>query len=100
MYSLKQYKPVLHNPRICIHGLQVARADNRACHNRLIGKYPTGKLSPFSTYVSLSSLGRDAIRLLRDFDEDLFQHHPSEYLRKDISYGETRATEQKNKRRI
>lgn len=50
-----------------------------------IGKPPTGKLSPFGTYVSLSrSRGRDTIRLLRDFDEELFQHHPSEHLRKDM----------------
>ncbi|KAF5321196.1 hypothetical protein D9619_001956 [Psilocybe cf. subviscida] len=44
-----------------------------------------GGLSPFSTYVALSrSRGRDTIRLLRDFDEQLFQRHPSEYLEKDM----------------
>lgn len=50
-----------------------------------IGKPPTGALSPFSIYVALSrSRGRDTIRLLRDFDEALFQHHPSEALRLDM----------------
>ena len=50
-----------------------------------IGKPPSGKLSPFGTCVSLSrSRGRDTIRLLQDFDEELFQHHPSEDLRKDM----------------
>jgi hypothetical protein len=39
---------------------------------------PTGKLSPFSAYVALSrSKGRDSIRLLSDFDDGLFQTHPS-----------------------
>jgi hypothetical protein len=38
---------------------------------------PTGKISPFSTYVTLSrSRGRDTIRLLSDFDENLFKTHP------------------------
>jgi hypothetical protein len=47
-----------------------------------IGKPPSGSLSPFSTYVALSrSRGRDTIRLLRDFDENLFTTHPSEALR-------------------
>jgi hypothetical protein len=47
-----------------------------------IGKPPTGTLSPFSVYVALSrSRGRDTIRLLRDFDENLFTTHPSEALR-------------------
>jgi hypothetical protein len=37
------------------------------------------------TYVALSrSRGRNTIRLLRDFDEDLFQHPPSEALRLDM----------------
>jgi ATP-dependent exoDNAse (exonuclease V) alpha subunit len=46
---------------------------------------PTGKLSPFGTYVALSrSRGRSTIRLLRDFDEDLFQHHSLEALRLDM----------------
>jgi hypothetical protein len=50
-----------------------------------IGKPPTGSLSPFSVYVALSrSRGRDTIRLLRDFDADLFQNHPSEALRSDM----------------
>ena len=47
-----------------------------------IGKPPTGALSSFSVYVALSrSRGRDTIRLLRDFDPNLIQHHPSEALR-------------------
>lgn len=47
-----------------------------------IGKPPTGSLSPFGVYVALSrSRGRDTIRLLRNFDDNLFQHHPSEALR-------------------
>jgi ATP-dependent exoDNAse (exonuclease V) alpha subunit len=44
-----------------------------------IGKPPTRTLSPFSVYVALSrSRGRETIRLLRDFDPNLFQNHPSE----------------------
>lgn len=47
-----------------------------------IGKPPTGSLSAFSVYVALSrSRGRNTIRLLRDFDPNLFQNHPSEALR-------------------
>jgi len=47
-----------------------------------LGTPPTGQLTPFNAYVTLSrSRGRDSIRLLRDFDERLFTHHPSEYLR-------------------
>jgi hypothetical protein len=39
---------------------------------------PTGKISSFSAYVTLSrSRGRDSIRLLSDFDEKLFRTHPS-----------------------
>jgi ATP-dependent exoDNAse (exonuclease V) alpha subunit len=51
---------------------------------------PTGSLSPFSAYVTLSrSRGRDTIRLLRDFDANLFQKHPSEALRWDMRRLET-----------
>jgi hypothetical protein len=47
-----------------------------------IGRPPTGKLTAFNAYVMLSrAKGRRWIRLLRDFDEQLFQQHPSEYLR-------------------
>jgi ATP-dependent exoDNAse (exonuclease V) alpha subunit len=47
-----------------------------------IGRPPSGGLTPFNVYVALSrAKGRDSIRLLRDFDECLFQQHPSEYLR-------------------
>jgi ATP-dependent exoDNAse (exonuclease V) alpha subunit len=50
-----------------------------------IGKPPTGSLSPFSVYVALSrSRGRETIRLLRDFDVNLFQNHPSEALRSEM----------------
>lgn len=50
-----------------------------------IGKPPTGSLSPFSVYVALSrSRGRDAIHLLRDFNVNLFQNHPSEALRTEM----------------
>ena len=39
---------------------------------------PTGKISPFSAYVALSrSRGRNTIRLLSDFDEQLFKRHPN-----------------------
>lgn len=51
-----------------------------------IGKPPTGTLSLFSVYVALSrSRGRDTIRLLRDFDVNLFQNHPSEALRTEMN---------------
>ena len=47
-----------------------------------IGPPPHGSLTPFNIYVALSrGMGRDNIRLLRDFDEKLLQQHPSEYLR-------------------
>ncbi len=50
-----------------------------------IGRPPTGLLSPFSVYVALLwSRGKDTIRLLRDFDPNLFQNHPSEALRQDM----------------
>ncbi|KIN93239.1 hypothetical protein M404DRAFT_171564 [Pisolithus tinctorius Marx 270] len=42
---------------------------------------PSGQLTPFNTYITLSrSQGRDMIQLLRDFDVRLFTQHPSEYL--------------------
>jgi hypothetical protein len=45
---------------------------------------PSGKLSAFNAYVTLSrSRGRKNIRLLRDFDERLFTVHPHEDLRKE-----------------
>ena len=47
-----------------------------------IGTPPTGQLTPFNIYVALSrSRGREAIRLLRDFDERLLTTHPNEHLR-------------------
>ena len=45
-----------------------------------IGRLPTGSLTLFNLYVALSrSRGRDTIRLLRDFDDDMFRkaHRPS-----------------------
>ena len=43
-------------------------------------------LSPFSAYVALSrSRGRDTIQLLRDFDDNLFQNHPSDALRREMT---------------
>lgn len=47
-----------------------------------IGKTTCFALSPFNAYVALSrSHGRNCIRLLRDFDNDLFLRYPSEDLR-------------------
>jgi hypothetical protein len=56
-----------------------------------ISKPPTGKdLTPFNAYVALSrGRGRDSIRLLRDFDEELFTKHPSEELREEMARLET-----------
>lgn len=43
-----------------------------------IGPVPTGKLTPFNAYVALSrAAGADRIRLLRDFDDELFTTVPS-----------------------
>ncbi|KIM69916.1 hypothetical protein SCLCIDRAFT_491661, partial [Scleroderma citrinum Foug A] len=47
-----------------------------------IGPPPTGQPTPFKVYVALSrSRGRNNIHLLRIFEERLFTHHPSEYLK-------------------
>jgi hypothetical protein len=49
-----------------------------------IAPTPTFKLSPFNAYVALSrSRGRSTIRLLWDFDDNLFMNHPSEALRQE-----------------
>ena len=49
-----------------------------------IGRPPTGGLTPFNAYVALSrSSGRETIRLLRDFDEDLFTTVPCHKLEKE-----------------
>lgn len=49
-----------------------------------LGKPPSGNLTGFNAYISLSrSRGRNTIRLLRDFDERLFTVHPNEHLRKE-----------------
>ncbi|KAF8809982.1 hypothetical protein BYT27DRAFT_7209905 [Phlegmacium glaucopus] len=51
-----------------------------------IAKPPSGTLSPFNVYVALSrSRGRKTIRILRDFDPELFMHHPLEDLRRDMT---------------
>jgi len=50
-----------------------------------IAQPPNKGLTAFSAYVALSrSRGRQSIRLLRPFDENLFMHHPSEDLRIDM----------------
>ena len=49
-----------------------------------IGKPPSGSLTSFNAYVSLSrSCGHHSIRLLRDFNPKLFTIHPNEELRKE-----------------
>jgi len=49
-----------------------------------LGKTVQFALSPFNAYVALShSKGRDTIRLLRDFEDNLFTCHPSENLREE-----------------
>ena len=43
---------------------------------------PSGTLTPFNIYVTISrARGRNQIRLLQDFDDKLLTKHPSEYLR-------------------
>lgn len=47
-----------------------------------IGETTCFGLSPFNAYVALSrSRRRETIRILRDFDNNLFIRHPSEDLR-------------------
>ncbi|KAF8262735.1 hypothetical protein EI94DRAFT_1600970 [Lactarius quietus] len=55
-----------------------------------LGKPPSGSLTAFNTYVALSrSRGRKTIRLLRDFDENLFMARPDEQLhREDLHLAE------------
>lgn len=49
-----------------------------------LGKTSSFALDPFHAYVALSrSRGRETIRLLRDFDDKLLTHHPSEDLRQE-----------------
>jgi hypothetical protein len=46
-----------------------------------IGNTPTAKLNPFNAYVAMSrGTGRTFVRLLRDFESDLFTKHPGEEL--------------------
>ncbi|KAJ7598288.1 hypothetical protein C8J56DRAFT_720732, partial [Mycena floridula] len=47
-----------------------------------LAKLPSGELTPFHVYVSLSrSKGRSNIRILRRFEPHLFTRHPSQALR-------------------
>lgn len=47
-----------------------------------IGRTKRFPVTPFAAYVTLSrSRGRNSIRLLRDFDDEIFTKHPSEQLR-------------------
>jgi ATP-dependent exoDNAse (exonuclease V) alpha subunit len=47
-----------------------------------IGRVKRFPVTPFAAYVALSrSRGRQSIRLLRDFDKNIFTSHPSEDLR-------------------
>jgi len=50
-----------------------------------IASPPTGKLTLFNLYVALSrSPGHDSLRLLRDFDDDMFlQCHEGELMEED-----------------
>jgi hypothetical protein len=61
-----------------------AQGQTMECVITDIAKPPTGSLSPFNAYVTLScSCGRHTIRLLQDFEERLFTTHPSEELQKE-----------------
>ena len=49
-----------------------------------LAKLPSGTLTSFNSYVTLSrGRGRSTIRLLQNFEEKLFTMHPSEELRKE-----------------
>jgi ATP-dependent exoDNAse (exonuclease V) alpha subunit len=49
-----------------------------------LARPPTGRLSPFNTYVACSrARGRSGICFIRDVDWRQFSSHPSEYLRKE-----------------
>jgi ATP-dependent exoDNAse (exonuclease V) alpha subunit len=49
-----------------------------------LAKPPSGNLTGFNAYISLSrSRRRNNIRLLQDFDERLFTVHPNEHLRRE-----------------
>jgi len=59
-----------------------------------IGKTTCFSLSPFNAYIALSwSHGQETIRLLRDFDNNLFTHHPSEDLQIEDKWIDTLAKE-------
>jgi hypothetical protein len=61
-----------------------AQGQTMECVIADIAKPPTGSLSPFNEYVTLScSCGQHTIRLLQDFEERLFTTHPSEELQKE-----------------
>jgi len=60
------------------------RSQGQTINNTIIdiATPPTAGLTPFNVYVALSrARGRDGVRLLRDFDENLLMTHPSEHLR-------------------
>ena len=47
----------------------------------------SGQLTSFNAYIALSrSHGRNGIRLLHDFNERLFTHHPSEHLHREDTH--------------
>ncbi|KAJ2912091.1 hypothetical protein MD484_g8323, partial [Candolleomyces efflorescens] len=47
---------------------------------------PGGRQTPFNIYVALSrGRGRDSLRILRNFDHELFTRHPSEELRSEMA---------------
>jgi len=59
------------------------RAQGQTLHRVVvdIGQPPTGRLTAFNAYVSLSrGKGRQSIRLLRDFEDNLLQTVPSQAL--------------------
>jgi hypothetical protein len=71
-------------PMTGAYGFTDFRAQGQTLHCSMIdiGKPPTGELTAFNAYVALSrGHGREDIRLLRDFQDDIFTKHPSEHLR-------------------
>ena len=82
------------NPKTMVHQRQYplmgayAFTDHKAQEQTIeyvvvdIGPTRRFPVDPFTAYVALSrSRGMDNIRLLRDFDNKIFTHHPSEALR-------------------
>ena len=57
--------PISHHSSLCLQTITYVLVD--------IAPLPRGTLSLFNLYVALSrTSGRDTIRLLRDFDDDMF----------------------------